>query len=503
MHFIQTLQISPGKDPYHDSFGWAAPEYHLMGWALSCLLLHKLYGNITLYANSPAARLLIDTLQLPYNKVCLTHDRLTLIHPDLWALPKIYTYSLQEQPFLHIDGDVFLFNPFDSELLRGELIAQNLETATDRYYIPVQKELMRYFTFFPPCVKKDFESGHPVQSVNAGILGGCNVSFFHDYADSAFEYIHKNADKLKYVNVGRINVFLEQHLFRASAREKDIPIQVLFNEIVDDNGYKHAGDFHDVPFNKSYLHLLGDFKRDEVTCIRMAAKLRELYPDYYDRITDLFRNKNLQLSPAGFITRPPSLISEENNSHLQLLKFIENGYFSEIEKESIHNDFETFYRKLLSFLRQDNSIECLYKRDLSAQHWVRDLFADTSHILNQQMIRCSDTDIIESEFNWAGLFNKYYRVGTAYYSDLQISKDHFFNLVVREASDNGFSLYDADCLEYAILQFLSEPLSVNELLIKMQTYFEEDVLRNHYEAFTGLVFSSIKQLMVNKAIRPI
>ena len=111
MNFIQTLYIDADKDPFRYSFGWVAPEYHLMGWALSCLQLHKLYGNIALFANSQAARLLIDTLQLPYAEVHTAHDKLCLPHPDLWALAKIYTYSLQEQPFLHIDGDVFLFEP--------------------------------------------------------------------------------------------------------------------------------------------------------------------------------------------------------------------------------------------------------------------------------------------------------------------------------------------------------------------------------------------------------
>ena len=110
MHLIQTLYIDSTKEPLRDSFGWVAPEYHLMGWALSCLQLHKLYSHITLFANSQAARLLVDTLQLPYTEINLAHDQLTLLHPDLWALPKIYTYSLQDQPFLHIDGDVFLLN---------------------------------------------------------------------------------------------------------------------------------------------------------------------------------------------------------------------------------------------------------------------------------------------------------------------------------------------------------------------------------------------------------
>ena len=84
-NIIQTLYLND-KDPFHNPFGWVAPEYHLMGWALSCLQLQKLYGNITLFADSPAVRLLIDTLQLPYSQVYPTHDELSLIHPDLWAL---------------------------------------------------------------------------------------------------------------------------------------------------------------------------------------------------------------------------------------------------------------------------------------------------------------------------------------------------------------------------------------------------------------------------------
>ena len=325
MNIIQTLHINSGKDPFRDSFGWAAPEYHLMGWALSCLQLHKYYEKVSLYANNQAVHLLVDVLQLPYSEVHLGSNELTLIHPDLWALPKIYTYSLQEQPFLHIDGDVFLFKPFHPALLEGELIAQNVEVATENYYTSTQKALMRHFAFFPPCVKQDFESGIPVQAANAGILGGNNIPFFRDYTALVFEYINKNAIGLNKINVNNFNVFFEQHLFYALSKEKGIPLSVLFEGITEDRGYKCMGDFHDVPFNRSYLHLLGHFKRDEFTCIRMAEKLRELYPNHYDRVVALFHKKNLQLSPCGFNNvpnAPSKRFDEQNNSHLRRLKFI-------------------------------------------------------------------------------------------------------------------------------------------------------------------------------------
>jgi len=59
MNFIQTLYISPDKNPFKDSFGWISPEYHLMGWALSCLQLKQVYGKANLYANDTAVDLLM------------------------------------------------------------------------------------------------------------------------------------------------------------------------------------------------------------------------------------------------------------------------------------------------------------------------------------------------------------------------------------------------------------------------------------------------------------
>ena len=99
MNFIQTLYINNFKNPFKYNFGWVAPEYHLMSWALSCLQLHKTYNKVELYANSSAAKLLIDTLELPYSSVHVTHDSLKLVNENLWALPKIFTYSLQKGSF--------------------------------------------------------------------------------------------------------------------------------------------------------------------------------------------------------------------------------------------------------------------------------------------------------------------------------------------------------------------------------------------------------------------
>jgi len=332
------------------------------------------------------------------------------------------------------------------------------------------------------------------------------MSFFRDYASWAFDYVHKNADRLNLVNMNRFNIFFEQHLFYALARERGIRVNVLIKKIIEEKGYKYLGDFHDVPFNRTYLHLLGPFKQDEFTCIQAASKLRELYPEYYERIVSLFHDRNLRLSPCGFLNKGfPSAKknNEQSNTHLKRLIIAAGCCPPDIEKEIFQRDFEAFYQHIISFLSENGYAKDLVKRDADAQHWYRSLFAEKSGMLNQVVVRCSKAEIIKSSFDWGGLFNQYYRVGVGYYTDLQIKSGRFFNLVVPEATDNGFSLYDISEIEHAILMFLIDPLSISEILTKMQIYFEDNVLQNHYQAYENFMLTAIKQLVIKKAIHPL
>lgn len=537
MKFIQTLSIN--KDPFKNSFGWAAPEYHLMSWALSSLQMHKVYQRVDLYANSNGAKLLIDTLQLPYNKVNITHDNLNPVNENLWALPKVFTYSLQEESFLHLDGDVFIFNELPDSLLKSELIAQNIEEATN-YYLSTQKELMANFTYFPDCVKADFFSSIPIRGVNAGILGGNNVSFIKEYASAAFEYINRNVDRLPLVTVDRFNIFFEQHLFYSLAKERNIPISVLIADIINDNEYKYIGDIHEAPCCRSYIHLLGHLKRDEYTCRQMAAKLRNLYPEYYFRIISLFKkdnesflsfycNKNLLSTDDYFFFTKKARemyctkgFKNESNDHnnsivphkneiadFTLLKCIVNNYIVErdgsLSKAKFENDFRIFTNNLQQFLGDSKNFSpyWLYGRDLEWSNWYCELFGNDSIFKSKIVSKCEEIKIIESEYDWAALLNKYKRVGVKYYEDLELSSGSFFNLVVPEVYKNGFSLFDLDEMEKLILDYLSIPTSINVLLIEMQCYAEVDVIQNHLDTFNNLIITMLKQLIVKKAIKPI
>jgi len=537
MKFIQTLYFNKSLKPLKHHFGWAAPEYHLMGWALSCLQLKKLYGKVDLYCNSVAAELLIDKLELPYNSVYITHDNLKIADEKLWALPKIFTYGLQEKPFLHVDGDVFLFEKFPESLLNSELIAQNVEEATN-YYLDTQKELMKHFTWFPKCVKSDFNSTIPIKAVNAGILGGNNIEFIKEYTNLAFEYIRQNVQHFSSLNADRFNVFFEQHLFYSLAKEKKIPIEVLIKDTIMDNQYQHLGDFHEVPCKKNYLHLLGQYKKDEHTCRQMALKLRQLYPEYYFKIISLLRAPKMSLPKTFSFDKGFANVKEYKlfsgkarevyaakadkeikqqfnnvdsvNSKSSTLVVIKNlmeqiTHQRHFTTGELHKDFKAFSKKLKKTVQQNLQFKraFIHGRDLEAGSWFCILFGKDADIPNKTIARCNEINIIQSNFDWAGLLNKHKRIGVRYYEILEINKGEFYNLVIPEVFGDGFSLIDIDEMEKIILENLNKPTKIKNLFEIMLKYADDEIVANHLSEYQHLIVVMLKQLVLKKAIRPI
>ncbi len=534
MNIAQTLYFNDSKDPYKDTFGWAAPDYHLMSWALSSLQLNKLYGKVDLYCNNQGADILIDQLGLPYEQVHLSHNHLLIPHEKLWALPKIFTYSLQTQPFLHIDGDVFLFDKLPSYLLQSNLISQNIEEATN-YYLQTQKELQDNFSYFPKCVDADFKSRLPIKAVNAGILGGNDINFIQEYADLAFKYISKNISHLNSINVDRFNVFFEQHLFYSLAKEKKISIEVLINSTIKDNQYLYLGNFHETPCRRNYLHLLGNYKKDEHTCRLMASKLRELHPEYYYKIISLFNNKTktnhfslykgeqidclnsfLKFSERsmtafqGNLSDADTVVQDAVNTASNILKFLES-LITNIETnefftiEELKDDFKFFSNKLSKVLTNNKrpSNEYIYGRDLDSVKWYCNIFSNENEVMNKILEKCNEINVIESKFDWPGLYNKHTRFAVRYYKELELATGNFYTLIIPEIFGDGFSIEDIDEMENLILIHLQSPMQISNLFSLMLQYVNEDIIENHLDEYKTLFFEMLKQLILKKAIKPL
>lgn len=530
---IQTLYVNNKSNLYAFSFGWNKPCYHWMSWVLSSSLLQQQYPKgVTLYTQKELTGI-VDELQLPYHRVDVRLSSYELTDERLWALPKLYTYSLQQEPFLHIDGDVFLFQPFQHALLANGLIAQNEEVATD-YYTSTQQQLMEEFTWFPDCVAADFGKPEPIRAVNAGIMGGCDIDFFQQYTQQAFQYVECNAQQLSKVNADGFNVFFEQHLFYAMAAQQGKSISYLFPDIVNDNQYQHLGEFHEVPCSKSYLHLLGHYKKDEATCLQMAAKLREQFPQAYERVIKWCHHNGMYHPHQQLYTHylhagksfenlaaTCSQLYSEIQPHgkessakpvaelpcvVLLREFLNHAaadMFAGVNMEELEIDFKQISESIFYNLSLRHvSREYLYGRDLQSQQWYCSLFSSLENIESKSIVCCSGHFVIASAYDWSRLYNYLYRVGVMHYEQFVPEKGLYHHLVVQEATDYTVSLYDLDEMEKLLLEYLQKPCTIGTVFKEMEQYMEEDVLQHHYGAYRSLVLSFIQQLVVKKAIKP-
>ena len=261
--------------------GWLAKKHNYMSWMLSSLQLSLYYEDIELVTDEAGYDLLINKLQLPYTSMRVELDCLNEYHSDLWALGKIYAYRLQEKPFLHVDGDVFIWNRFPKELESATLAAQNLEI-DEPGYAEVDEYVQKHFDFVPAILHPAREK---ITSVNAGIFGGSNIKFFQDYTALVFKFIDKNLNKTIGLDIGAFNMYYEQYLFYRLVEEQNVPIDFLINDqrqLVD----RHV-NFLGIPTNSNYLHTVGTFKKRKETGKFLEHTLRSTYPNQYFYLMDL------------------------------------------------------------------------------------------------------------------------------------------------------------------------------------------------------------------------
>jgi len=109
MKIIQSFW-SGNRTDFKNDFGWYSNKYHWISWILSSNQLSKHHSNLELYTDTFGYEILIKKLDLPYTKVYVVLDELNSYNPNLWAISKIKTYELQTEPFLHVDGDVFVWD---------------------------------------------------------------------------------------------------------------------------------------------------------------------------------------------------------------------------------------------------------------------------------------------------------------------------------------------------------------------------------------------------------
>ncbi|MET3025095.1 DUF6734 family protein [Flavobacterium sp. UW10123] len=445
MKIIQSFWSQNLEDPLAENYGWLSEAHNWLSWILSANQLAKFY-KVELYTDQKGYEILIDKLQLPYHKVHVVLDELNHYHKSLWAMPKIKTYSLQNEPFLHVDGDVFIWKEFSEELLSGDFIAQNLEITTE-YYEEMWKDIYPNLSYVPNEMK-NYINNSSNYAYNMGIIGGNNYEYFKKYAAVSSAFVDNNRPVWNFINGFNFNIFFEQVLFYNMVNETSEKVNCLFPDTPNDSSYIGFGDFDKVPNQKTYLHLLGTYKKSTRICSNLETYVIKEYPEYFERLRKLF----------------PDYFSSYQMS------------FDKSKNQELKNDF-----KLKNGLRNNQSIssEYIIGRNFMSLEFPQEfdqLIADNKPF---ELFKLTEAEIKD-------FFNE------------QLNQE-VRSVIVPELG-HRISQLSIDEIDELILQELEYPTLYTDFVLTMENYLEEDIDEEGKVNFIELIQNRTRFFIVEKVL---
>lgn len=259
--------------------GWLSYKYFLLSTCFSCLTLKRCHNKLSLYTDGRGADIFINQLNLPYDDISLVLDELAESDHRLWVLGKLKVISMQENPFLHVDNDVFLWNTTLKHVFKSPLIAQSLHLLPEPYKNNLNG-VFENFSFIPECLRKKPTADTMI--ANIGLIGGNDIDFFQNYCSTAYELLNKNLHHLPEINIGGFNQIMDEYLFTCLANEKNRNIH-YFVENPDANNrnvemYEHVLRFHMVPILDKYIHVVGLAKQSAYACEQLELRFKYEFP---------------------------------------------------------------------------------------------------------------------------------------------------------------------------------------------------------------------------------
>lgn len=398
-----------------------------------------------LVTDADGKQVLIDILNLPYNEIHSELDILNRYSPKLWALAKIYSYSLQTEPFIHADGDIFIWERFDERINQAELVGQNIEIDF-AYYYKSMAEVKEHFEYIPEPILAALSKNSVIRSCNTGIIGGHNLGIFKEYTDLSLAFIDRNVQHLDKIDMPTFNIAFEQLLYCSLAKYRNVPIEYYIEREEDfDPTYTGFARFENVPYQTKFIHALGDFKRTIVTCQHLAKRLRKDYSEYYYRILKVCQESGLVLHNKAYQLLELSPIINNNSYFLHL-----KTHFETFEVKN----WQYFYGKGMAIY---DSVEALYSLSFET-------------LLYQKLIFDDDAEIIE------------------------VSEPSFKQILkVANIETLSYEEFELDTLNMVLYDAFLEQKNISQAIKEISVYFPKEEIETDYRKFQNLVLDRIKE----------
>lgn len=278
---VQTFWLKEIDDTWQF---WGSKQNLMVSCSLSYFLVKKHFNKVNLVCNEYGKVFMTQELGLNFDQINSIPLEENELNEFVWSIYKLYAYSIQIEPFVHIDTDFFMFEKPPKEYLESDVFAQNLEISHPIYNL-LRKSAIDFGLKLPEYIT---HSQKPAVALNVGIIGGKNLRFFKEFyflAQSILKgnssLLEKHAEELYF-----FYLFLEQHILFEALKDQKIDIKTLVKPSFK-AAYDHIATFKSGETKRPYVHLMGNYKQNPETLNQMHQELKNVWPEQYDFIVGI------------------------------------------------------------------------------------------------------------------------------------------------------------------------------------------------------------------------
>jgi hypothetical protein len=228
---------------------WYRKDFKYLTLALSVYHSLKLYDRVEMITTTPMKKL-FEELEIPFTKISTELDDLK-VNKKLWILGKIKAYSIQEEPFVHIDNDFILY---EKPIFNSSILVQEFESFNDINHMNGYGDKLYKSRANFSNKPKLFDVTN--KSFCMGIYAVNDINFNKLYCNTILNLIDDNKDYiLSQTDATRFGIILEQYMLSTLTEENNIDVEeinVNFLHLLE-NKYNHK--YYDYIKNEVMLKL--------------------------------------------------------------------------------------------------------------------------------------------------------------------------------------------------------------------------------------------------------
>jgi hypothetical protein len=244
--------------------GFYNEHFFITSFKLAIACAKRSFKTIEIYTDKVGYELLILKHKLTVDAVHTVLDDINHYPSDLWMTGKLYTYSLQKEPFIHLDYDLYLLKPIPSHYFNESIIVQceELFEHTDVYEWGIDwvrstnQNLPKEFNF-------NTEIPYKYQKANnLGLVGGQAFDAIADFGKRSLQMIEENATLISQLPVNKqnqLNIIYEQFFFTQYMLYHNIKVKAFMPDAL--KRYRFDND--------TFVHMLSKVKSYYPACVEM------------------------------------------------------------------------------------------------------------------------------------------------------------------------------------------------------------------------------------------